>query len=85
MTTRARYAVVKDSPDMLVIRDLGPWDRHLTVTNDVESVVADLYASGRLVAGRRLLCYDSESDLDEIVHADGRFVRFAPGPGRVQP
>lgn len=27
------YMIVKDTTDSVLIRDLGPWDRHMTVTN----------------------------------------------------
>lgn len=63
----------------LVIRDVGHDQGCRSVTNDAESVVALLYASGLLDTHRRLFYYDSENNLDEILHHDGRFVGFAPG------
>lgn len=82
---RANYSVVLDpaarrsvEADALVIRDCGPWDKFFTVTNAVEEVVEQLRFAGLLRPGRRLFCYDSSGDLDEIVlTADGR---FALGP-----
>ena len=79
----AQYVVVEDSfagSEPLVIRDVGPWDKHLTVTNDAENVVEELIRSNRLLPGQRLLCYDSDNQLDEIVVKDGKFTGFAPGP-----
>ena len=81
----ARYAVtsnVEGKP--LVIRDLGPWDQHMTVTNDVERVVEDLFERGLLTPGRQLLYFDSDNQLDEIVWGTnkagrGVFLRFLPG------
>ena len=73
------YAVVENiegSP--LVIRDLGPWDRHMTVTNDAENVVAELVSEGLLPLGRLLHYYDSDGQLDQLLVKDGRFVGFAP-------
>lgn len=35
----AKYTVVEDTPERLVLKDLGPWDRHFTITNDAEGVV----------------------------------------------
>lgn len=105
---RARYVIVSDEPGKpLVIRDVGPWDRHPTVTNDVDGVVADLAAKGKLSACskcgrpwvdgwpgcfslkeghdcdgeascRRLLYFDSDGELDEIVVRGGKFVGFKP-------
>jgi len=75
---RANYEILKDEPDMLLIRDIGPWTEHPTVTNDAEGVVEDLAKQGRMPAGRRLVYYDSEGELDEILVKDGKFVGFAP-------
>ncbi len=76
----AAYSVVSSDATQITIRDFGPWDRHLTVTNDAEHVVAEMarvYGLGT----RRLFYFDSEGQLDELVHdGNGRFVRFAPGP-----
>lgn len=57
--------------EALVIRDVGPWDQHPTVTNGAEDVVRRLFAAGLLPAGRRLFYFDSSGDLDEIVHSEG--------------
>lgn len=74
---RANYTVVSDQDDMLIIRDDGPWDRHPTVTNDAEQVVADL---APVLKGRRLLYIDSDQQMDEMVVKDGKFVGFRPVP-----
>jgi len=79
MGARANYSIVRSDAQQIVIRDEGPWDRHLTITNDAEAIVAGLHESGSL-RGRKLLYYDSDGQLDELVHEGGRFVRFAPGP-----
>lgn len=77
----AEYEVVTSTPDTLTIRDVGG-SRCLTVTNDAEAVVAALHADG-VLGTRKLLYYDSVGDLDELVHdGRGRFLGFAPGPGR---
>jgi hypothetical protein len=87
MSRRANYHIlVKDEPDgpgyspgrerPLVIRDVGPWDEHLTVTNDAERVVEDLIFQGLLPPGRRLIYYDSEGELTETLIENGKFVGF---------
>lgn len=68
--TRANYEIIEDHSDKLVLRDLGPWNRHLTITNDAECVVAELLER---LAGRRLFYYDSDGELTELKIADGRF------------
>ena len=73
----ASYQIVDETETSLTIRDVGPWDKHPTVTNDAEGVVYELAAQLR---GRRLFYYDSENNLDEILVRDGAFDGFAPGP-----
>ena len=78
---KARYEIVEDQPgEPLVIRDLGPWDQHLSVTNDAENVTAELFMKGKLYGSRRLFYFDSDGIKDEIVHRGGIFLAFAPGP-----
>lgn len=77
--TRANYVIIRDEPFRpLVIRDVGPWNMFSTVTNVAETVVAELICAGKLPSGRRLLYYDSEGHLDEILVRDGLFDGFAP-------
>ena len=83
MRARAAFVVVEDiryGDHPLVIRDVGPWDRHPTVTNDAEAVVEELVSAGCLPPGRRLLYIDSEGRKDELLVEDGRFAGFSPGP-----
>jgi len=73
----AKYVIVQD--DLLdelplVIRDAGTDCR--SVTNDAEHVVGELVAQGRLPPGRRLLYYDSDGELTEIIHAGGMAIAF---------
>ena len=73
----AVFVISKNKPgEPLYIRDVGPWDRYLTVTNDAERVVENLAMRGLLPAGRRLICRDSEGQWDEILVNDGRFAGF---------
>lgn len=74
----ARFRIEEVHADRVVIRDLGPWERHLTVTNDAEAVVALLAVCSDL-GGRRLLYYDSADELTELLVRDGLFVGFASG------
>jgi hypothetical protein len=76
----AQFVIIEDDPPRpLKIRDVGPWTEHPSVTNDAEAVVRRLAGEGRLPQGRRLLYYDSEGKLDELVVKDGRFSGFVPG------
>jgi len=69
MDRSATYEIVdaNERLNFLVIRDVGFWDRQLTVTNDAERVVEALDAACRLPIDRRLFYYDSEGELDEIL------------------
>jgi hypothetical protein len=79
MNRRAQFIIRPEStPEILIIEDIGPHDRYLTITNDVKNVVAALAYANQLPDGRRLLYYDSEGNLDEIVVDGGRFVGFRP-------
>jgi len=60
----------------LFVVDLGPWDKHKTVTNDIDRVLNELYRQGKLVNGRRLFYRDSEGNQDEVLHKDGFFEGF---------
>ncbi len=71
------FVLSESTVECLVIRDVGPWDRHPTVTNDAEAVVVHLARTGYL-NGRRLLYYDSEGNLDELRVVNGRFAGFIP-------
>lgn len=83
-TPHPRYVVVCESflagDEPLVLRDVGPWDQHPTVTNAAERVVQDLVAQGRLEPKQRLLYYDSEGELTEILHDGERFTGFRHPP-----
>ena len=74
---RAVIAISKNVPgEPLYIRDVGPWDRFPTVTNDAEAVVEYLQTHRLLEGNRRLLYRDSEGMWDEILVNDGRFAGF---------
>lgn len=75
MTRRANYAIVtaECNDQQLVIRDIGPWEDHLTITNDAENVVIGLAAT---LNGRRLYYYDSDGERTELV-CEGNPPRFS--------
>jgi len=72
---RANYIVVEETPEMLRIQDVGPWDTYLSVTNAAEGVVEEL---APVLNGRRLEYIDSSGDLDELIVVDGCFKGFKP-------
>ena len=70
------YEVIEQSDKRILIRDIGPWDIFLTVTNGAEYVVKEL---APILNGRRLEYYDSEGELTELMIKDGKFVGFGAG------
>lgn len=64
--TAANFEIVSTEPFSVTIRDLGPWDKHLSVTNDAEGVIKRLMAAGQLKLGQRLFYYDSDGDFAEL-------------------
>ena len=75
MNRRANYRIVEDGPDVLCIEDVGPWDKHLSVTNDAEHVVEEL---AERLGARRLEYYDSTGRRDRLLVENGKFAGFAP-------
>lgn len=69
----ARWVLEREDSNGVYLRDVGPWDKHLTVTNDVENVVDKI---APFLNGRRLFYFDSNGDLDEIIVVDGHFGGF---------
>lgn len=72
---RANFRVEQETEDLVLIRDLGPWDRFSTITNAAEKVVEQL---APMLRGRRLEYIDSNGQRDQILVVGGRFAGFAP-------
>ena len=75
---RSNYSIIKNDPKQsLYIKDIGPWDLYLSVTNDAEQVIQELVELGQLPTGRRLYCIDSMNIMGELLIKDGKFAGFA--------
>jgi hypothetical protein len=70
----ASYSIDIETANFIVLKDEGPWDQYMSITNAAESVVAEM----NFLLGRRLYYYDSEGQLTEIKVKDGKFAGFAP-------
>jgi hypothetical protein len=70
---RSRYQIVQDTPDLLLIVDIG--HDVMSVTNDAEAVVEELALR---LNGRRLEYYDSAGHRDQLLVVNGKFAGFAP-------
>jgi len=72
---KPNYEIVGEHDHHVLIIDVGPWDKHKTVTNGVEEVIAELLPT---LNGRHLAYIDSNGDLAEILIKDGKFNGFLP-------
>ena len=70
------FSIEKVTPECIVIRDEGPWSVFPTVTNGAEEVVRELMRRGRLRNGQRLLYYDSDRMLCQLMHWNGEFKAY---------
>lgn len=84
MTRRANYEILRkhrhvEGLGAVVLKDIGPHDRYLTITNAAEDVVRELHAAGEL-GDKRLFYIDTDGCLDELRHAGPIFTGFSSGP-----
>ena len=63
----AHYEIVEATPTRIVIRDLGPWDKYMTITNAAEEVIEELRTTHGPIGNRRVFYYDSAGALDELL------------------
>jgi len=74
---KANFTIERETPSLVIV-DRGPWDRHLTVTNDIENVV-ELLVQQKLLpsSGDELFFYfDAEGELSGATVRDGKFRCF---------
>lgn len=82
MSVKAQFSLrIVHNPYAVVLRDENKGGT--TITNDAEAVIAHLYDQGWLRHGVPCLYWDTDGQLDELVHRDERFVGFAPVPRAV--
>ncbi len=74
----AQFRIIEDNPgEPLVIQDMSAAFLCGTITNDAEGVVERLFEAGKLPDGRKLLYYDSDGAIGELVHdGKGHFLGF---------
>ena len=79
MSDRANYNVILQVKSFVLIKDIGPHDQYLTITNAVEKVVKELVSNGKIQSSQRLFYLDSEGEMGEIeFHIIDGFQRFSP-------
>lgn len=70
---RANYTILQETPKLILIQDIGPWDMFKTVTNAAEKVVEELLP---VLGDRRLEYIDSQGERAVILVKDGKFAGF---------
>ncbi len=79
INVRAKYTILEDTPDRILIQDCGIG---MSITNDAEAVVADLIKRGLVTTGKIILYQDTENNVDRLVHDGTKFIAFGPGARR---
>lgn len=74
MSRHANFTFESETPECVTIRDNGPWDMYLTISNDAEWVVSRMIDAIR--PGQRLEYIDSDGDRDELLIVNGKFAGF---------
>lgn len=77
---RSSFNVETISGNTITIRDMANSQGTMSVTNDAESVVEYIHDSYKHVIpeNMRILYWDTDDDLSELKHDNGRFIGFAP-------
>lgn len=81
---RSNYRIISANEREVVLEDVGPWDQHPSVTNDIEQVVRDLWIKGYLNKDSvKLFYYDTDGEKTQVIHKDGFFVTWKfPATGK---
>lgn len=85
INVQCAYLVVNSetTPACLVLKDVGHHRGLRSLTNDIEAVVAELFANGQLPQGRALFYYDSCGELTMVIHHLGEFLGWMPAGGEL--
>lgn len=76
MHPRYDFVTAECDADQTVLRDLGPWDQHDTITARAEQVFTQIVAA-KLVR-THVLYYNSNNELWRLVHQGDKFVCVSP-------
>jgi hypothetical protein len=74
----ANFTILSNSSEVIVLRDLGPWDTYKTITNDAEAVVKYLFKSGQATGTKQIVYFDSDGENTKLNHDGiGNFTGFS--------
>ena len=75
---KCNFVIEKNNLTYLLVKDIGPWNKYKSITNDIENLVKFLYERGTLYNEKVFEYIDSEDEICEIQHLDGKFIGFGP-------
>ena len=75
---KANYLIEVLTAERIVLRDVGPWDKYMTITNAADTVIEEVEQQIG-IGNRRVFYTDSEGEWTELLVEGGRFAGFAPG------
>lgn len=71
--SKTNYVIHYETEQLIMLRDVGPWDQYQTITNAAEEVVEEMVDK---LNGRNLFYIDSEGDITEIIIENNKFKDF---------
>lgn len=82
MRNHAKFDIIENTNISLLIKDIGNHTQNLTITNDVEYVINDLFKSKKLKINQKLFYIDSDNIKSEIIWEPVpfgiKFIKFKP-------
>ncbi len=75
----AVFRIEDEKENYIFIKDTGNHHNCITVTNDVEWVLSELFSLCENAENKRIFYMDSEGSIDEIVHNGKAFISFKAG------
>ena len=80
MKLRAKYSVLIVTPEVILIKDECETYNTMSVTNNAEAVVYDVFKTIGLPANKKLFYIDTMNLVDQLEHdGNGEFIRFSYG------
>jgi len=73
MGAPSSWRIVTNNEERFVLEDVGDYSYQLTITNNVEDVLSQLR---HMIKDKRFFYYDSDGELTEVLHKDGKFLGF---------
>jgi len=70
---KANYKIITNTNIFLLLKDIGPHDKFLSITNDAENVVKKV---APVLDDRFLYYIDTNNEISELIVKEGKFSSF---------